>query len=114
MPLLGFELFGHSVFPVLANVQGFALPSTSAFTPPLGASSVSGVAISQVTLHRRVQNQTCIQAVGPDRLCCNANKFVRSYGDGAVDVHSLRPSQSGCVFVARIYYSSFSQRRFHV
>lgn len=49
VPLLGFELFGHSVFPVLANVQGFPLFSTSSFTPPIGATSASGVTITQVT-----------------------------------------------------------------
>jgi hypothetical protein len=49
VPLLGFELFGHSVFPVLANVQGFALPSASTFTPPLGPDSVLGLTVNQVT-----------------------------------------------------------------
>jgi hypothetical protein len=34
VPLLGFELFGHAILPILANVQGFALPSGSSFTPP--------------------------------------------------------------------------------
>jgi hypothetical protein len=34
VPLLGFELFGHGIAPILANVQGFSLPSGSTFTPP--------------------------------------------------------------------------------
>jgi hypothetical protein len=48
VPLLGFELFGHAVIPILANVQGFALPPTSTFTPPGTGGAV--VTIDQVTV----------------------------------------------------------------
>jgi hypothetical protein len=48
VPLLGFELFGHAIVPVLANVQGFAIPSASTFTPPLWGTSTSGLTIDQV------------------------------------------------------------------
>jgi hypothetical protein len=42
VPLQGFELFGHAIAPILANVQGFAVPATSTFTPPsIPTSSVS-------------------------------------------------------------------------
>jgi len=36
VPLIGFELFGHAISPILANVQGFALPAGSNFVPPGG------------------------------------------------------------------------------
>ena len=49
VPLLGFELFGHAVFPILANVQGFPLSSTSAFTAPVPAGPISGVSVSRLT-----------------------------------------------------------------
>ncbi len=48
VPLLGFELFGQAIAPVLANVQGFALASTSTFAPPVGGTATSGVTIDQV------------------------------------------------------------------
>lgn len=47
VPLLGFELFGQGVAPILANVQGFALASNSTFTPPV-KSSIGGVGITEV------------------------------------------------------------------
>jgi hypothetical protein len=49
VPLLGFELFGHAVIPILANVQGFALPPTSTFTPP-GGTGGAVMTIDQVTV----------------------------------------------------------------
>ena len=58
VPLLGFELFGHSVFPILANVQGFALPSASAFTPPGGGTSGSSVNLDQVTFSDGTNSKT--------------------------------------------------------
>jgi hypothetical protein len=50
VPLLGFELFGHAIVPVLANVQGFAVPAASTFAPPIGGTSTSGVTIDQLGL----------------------------------------------------------------
>jgi hypothetical protein len=49
VPILGFELFGHGIFPILANVQGFTLPSTSFFTPPAGGTLPSRVTIDRVS-----------------------------------------------------------------
>jgi hypothetical protein len=43
VPLFGFELFGHSILPILANVQGFPLPPGSTFTPPGGAASTAEI-----------------------------------------------------------------------
>jgi hypothetical protein len=49
VPLLGFELFGHFAYPILANVQGFAVPGSSTFMPPPSTvPTSSGVDISQV------------------------------------------------------------------
>ena len=41
VPILGFELFGHSLLPILANVQGFALPATSVYTPPRSGANLA-------------------------------------------------------------------------
>src|SRR5262249_9754176 len=43
VPLPGFDLFGHALFPILANVQGFALPPTSTFTPPPNPTSTISI-----------------------------------------------------------------------
>ncbi len=47
--LYGFELFGHSIFPILANVQGFALSSTSTFAPPSGGGTTAPITLDRVT-----------------------------------------------------------------
>src|SRR5262245_18637024 len=59
VPLQGFELFGHAVFPILANVQGFALPPTSAFTPP--SNPTSTVSIDQVSFTDGTHAKTVFQ-----------------------------------------------------
>src|SRR5262245_45434468 len=47
VPLQGFELFGHAIVPILANVQGFEVPAASTFTPP--SVSTSGISIDRLS-----------------------------------------------------------------
>src|SRR5262249_41767174 len=49
VPLFGFELFGHAVFPILANVQGFPLSSTSAYLSPIPTNPISGFTVADLT-----------------------------------------------------------------
>jgi hypothetical protein len=49
VPVLGFELFGHTINPILANVQGFPLPPSSTFLPP-GATATGGASIDHLSI----------------------------------------------------------------
>jgi len=49
VPLIGFELFGHAISPILANVQGFALPAGSSFVPP-GGNAISNANVERASI----------------------------------------------------------------
>jgi hypothetical protein len=64
VPILGFELFGHAVAPILANVQGFNLSSSSSFTPPAtGGSGTPQFTITSVTTTDGTAAKTLFKAL---------------------------------------------------
>jgi hypothetical protein len=66
VPLLGFELFGHFAYPILANVQGFAVPGSSTFMPPPSTvPTSSGVDISQVGFSDGINPKAQFQVLDP-------------------------------------------------
>ena len=61
IPLLGFEIFGHATAPIIANVQGFSLPSTSLFVPPGGGSTGAPVTVDRVSFTDGTTSKTQFQ-----------------------------------------------------
>jgi hypothetical protein len=61
VPLLGFELFGHATAPILANVQGFALPGVSSYTPPAGNAGPLGITVTGLSFTDGTSNKTQFQ-----------------------------------------------------
>jgi hypothetical protein len=99
VPLQGFELFGHAVFPILANVQGFALPPTSTFTPP--SNPASSVSIDQVSFTDGTNAKTQFQ---PDDVIVYDVTISGSSGvTGEVPVtFSVNDPQNNPLFTAAV------------
>src|SRR5262249_25994993 len=58
VPVLSFELFGHAVFPILANVQGFPLSSTSSYLSPISTDPISGITVAGLTFTDGTETKT--------------------------------------------------------
>ncbi len=94
--LFGFELFGHSLFPVLANVQGFALASNSTYTPPQGSSTGGGgtpqITMDQVTTTDGISVKTSFRPLDRIVYVATVNNSASSAVTGEVtyDVKDAR------------------------